>query len=314
MEIAGEWLSPQGHAVREAWIGHGPDADTWWVELVSSERMLVRTCKVRMRATPGQRAALAALAARIDAIWDGIGVVVWAAGVSWKGAGAREAPQGKLDTRLQGLPEAVCASARQVWGDARTRPYADTKMVKGWSADAALTVVDEHHRVQQTTVHEVVREYRKAQGLTRDKARERERKRAVQRKKDGVRTKALALADAYTKSGEVDADLLRSLADRQAERPMPRDPKPGTWELRTRDTATHVRCPGAGCGAVFSRTRNRCPECGQRRVPDMTRREPVEHDASTGVDPAARRRVHPGVGGRGLRGQARGARRHDGAP
>ena len=31
---------------------------------------------------PGQRAALAA---RIDAIWNGIGVVVWAAGVSWKG-------------------------------------------------------------------------------------------------------------------------------------------------------------------------------------------------------------------------------------
>ena len=223
-----------------------------------------------MRATPGQRAALAALAARIDAVWNGIGVVVWAAGVSWKSAEAREAPQGKLDARLQGLPEAVCASARQVWGDARTRPYADTKMVRGWSADAALTVVDEHQRVQQAIVCEVVREYHKAQGPTRDKARERERKRAVQRKKDGVRATALALADAYAKSGEVDADLLKSLAGRQAERPMARDPKLSAWELRTRDTATHVRCPGAGCGAVFSRTRNRCPECGQRRVPDIT--------------------------------------------
>ena len=270
VEIVGEGLLPQGHSVREAWIGHGPDADTWWVELVSSARMLVRTCKVRMRATPGQRAALAALAARIDAIWDGIGVVVWAAGVSWKGAGARNALQGKLDARLQEMPEAVCASARQVWGDARTRPYADTKMVKGWSADAALAVVDEHHRVQQAIVCEVAHEYHKAQGLTLDRARERERKRAAQRKKDGVRRAVLAVADAYVKSGEVDADHLKSLADRRAEKPMPRDPKPGAWELRTRDTATHVRCPGAGCGAVFSRTRNRCPECGQRRVPDIT--------------------------------------------
>ena len=270
VEIAGEGFLPQDHAVREAWIGHGPDADTWWVEFVSSARMLVRTCKVRMRATPGQRAALAALAARIDAIWNGIGVVAWAAGVSPKSAAAREATQDALDARLQGLPKAVCASARRVWGEARTRPYADTKMVKGWSTDVSLTVVDEHHRVQQAIVCEVAREYRKAQGLTLDRARERERKRAVQRKKDGVRTAALALADAYAKRGEVDVELLMSLADRQSERPMPRDPKHGAWELRARDTAAHVRCPGAGCGAVFSRTRNRCPECGQRRVPDLT--------------------------------------------
>lgn len=270
VEIASGRPLLQGHTVREAWVGHDPATDTWWVDLVLSERILVRTCKVRMRTTPGQRAALAALAARIDAIWNGIGVVVWAAGASWKGAGTHENLQGKLEARLQGLPEAVRASAKQVWGDARTRPYADRKMVKGWSADAELTVMDEHHRVQQSIVCEVVDEYHKAQGLTLDKARKRERDRAVQRKKDGARATALALADAYAKSGEVDAALLKSLADRQSERPVPRDPKPGAYELRTRDTATHVRCPGAGCGAVFSRTRNRCPECGQRRVADMT--------------------------------------------
>ena len=270
VEIADEWLLPQGHAVREAWVGHDPDTDTWWVELVMSARMLVRTCKVRMRATPGQRAALAALAARIDAIWNGVGVVVWAAAVSWKDTEVREAVQGKLDARLEGLPKAVRASARQVLGQARARPYADTKMVRGWSTDAELTVVDEHHRVQQAIVCEVVRGYHKAQRLTLDRARERERRRAAQRKKDGVRTAALAVADAYVKSGEVDPALLKSLADSRTERPVPRDPKPDAWELQPRDTATYVRCPGAGCGAVFSRTRNRCPECGLRRVPDVT--------------------------------------------
>ena len=270
VEIAGAWRPPQGHVVREAWIGRDPDADSWWVELVLSARLLVRTCRVRMRATPGQKSALAALAARIDAIWNGIGVVVWAAGASWKGAESREALQARLDARLEGLPQAVRASARQVWGEARPRPYADTKMVKGWSADAALTVVDGHCRVQQAVVCEVVRRYHEAQGLTLDKAKERERKRAVQRHGDEVRATALALADAYAKSGEVDAERLKSLADRHASSPTPHDPKPGAYELRARDTAAHVRCPGAGCGAVFARTRGRCPECGHRRVPDVT--------------------------------------------
>ena len=218
VEIASEWLSPQGHVVREAWIGHTPDADSWWVELVLSERMLVRTCRVRMRATPGQRSALVALAARIDAIWNGIGVVVWAAGASSKGSESREALQSRLNARLEGRPEVVRASARQVWGEARPRPYADTRMVKGWSADAALTVVDGNFRVQQSTVCEVVRRYHKAQGLTLDKAKERERKRAVQRNRDEVRAMVLALADAYAKSGEIDAELLKSLADSHATR------------------------------------------------------------------------------------------------
>ena len=266
VEVAGEWLSMEGRVIREAWIGRDAAAD-WRVEIRVSARVLVRTCKVRLRTTRAQRAALAALARRVDAVWNAIGTVVWAAGARARGPDARQARAVALEARLQGAPDVVCASARAVCGEERDRPYADTKMVKGWSRSDELAVAGEGHRLTQAVICEVVAQYRTSQDLTLDRAKDRQRKRAVQRRRDGELAAGRRLAAAYAKTGEVDPDLLQALADAKDARPVPHTPKPADLVLQERDGSPEVRCPAPGCDAVFPRTRSRCPQCGHGRQP-----------------------------------------------
>ena len=269
VQIVGDWLPMEGRSIRNAWIGCEDDG-VWWVDLVVSARVLVRTCKARMRATKGQRAALSALARRVDAVWNGVGVVVWAAGVKVKGkdAATREALQAQLEACLAGQPDAVCTSARAVWGEARERPYADTKMVKGWSKDAALAVAGGDYRLQQAVIVEVAAQYKTSQDLKLGRAQDRQRKRAVQRKRDAEIKAGRRFAAAYAKTGEIDRGFLERLAGAQKSRPKPHAPKPGDYVLTERDSAPEIRCPASGCGAVFPRTRARCPECGHGRQPE----------------------------------------------
>ena len=267
VEIEGDRLSMEGRAIREAWIGR--EGGAWLVEIVLSTRVLVRTCKVRMRATKAQRAVLRALAGRVDAVWNAIGVVVWAAGVKLDGKGraTREALHAKLETKLAGQPQAVCASARAVFGEGRERPYADTRMVKGWSRDESLAVVDADHRLTQAVICEVAAQYRASQDLKLDRLKDRARKKAGQRKKDAEVKAGRRLAAAYAKTGEVAPGLLVALSEVRKAKPAPHMPKVEDHVLMPRDSSPAVRCPASGCAAVFPRTRARCPECGQGRQP-----------------------------------------------
>ena len=268
VELAGEWISTDGLTVREAWIGR-TDEGAWWVELVVAARVLVRTVKVRMRPTKAQRKTLAALARRADAVWNAVGVVVWAAGVKLPGKDAetRAALVAQLEAKLADRPVAARAAARAVFGEGRERPYADTTMTKGWSRDEAF-VVDDAHRLQQAVINEVAAQYRTSQGRKLDHAKERQRMRTEQRKRDGEVKAGRRLAAAYARTGAVDPDLLEGLAQALKARPAPHRPKPAEFVLLERDGAPEVTCPVAGCTAVFARTRARCPECGHRRQPD----------------------------------------------
>ena len=289
VEIEGDWLSMEGRAIREAWIGR--EGGAWLVEIVLSTRVLVRTCKVRMRATKAQRAALRALAGRVDAVWNAIGVVVWAAGVKLDGKGraTREALHAKLETKLAGQPEAVRASARAVFGEGRERPYADTRMVKGWSRDESLAVVDADHRLTQAVICEVAAQYKASQDLKLARLKDRARKKAGQRKKDaeveggpqacrGVREDgrgrprpaggAFASAEGEARSAHAEGRGLRADAAGQlARRPVPRE------RLRGGVPADPRAVPGVRAGAPAE---------------DARRGVRLEHHAQDGMDPAAR--------------------------
>ena len=235
-----------------------------------SAKVLVRTVKVRIRATKTQRTALAALARRIDAVWNGVGVVVWAAGVKIGGkhAATRKALGAQFDAALAGRPPAVRASARAVWGAGSERPYADTTMSAGWSKDETLAVVDAGHRLQQAVINEVVAQYRTSQDRKLDVAKDRQRKRAGQRKRDAEVQAGRRLATAFAKTGALDPALVEALAEAQKARPTPHRPRAVEYVLSERDSASEVACPAPACDAVFARTRARCPECGHRRQPD----------------------------------------------
>ena len=75
-------------------------------------------------------------------------------------------------------------------------------------------------------------------------------------------------AAAYAKTGALDPALVEALADVQKAGPAPLRPRAAEYVLRERDSAVRIACPAPGCGAVFARTRARCPACGHRRQPD----------------------------------------------
>ena len=80
-------------------------------------------------------------------------------------------------------------------------------MSKGWSKDDALAVVDAGHRLQQAVINDVVMQYKTAQDRKLEVAKDRNAKRAGQRRRDAEAAAGRRLAAAYARTGELDPSL-----------------------------------------------------------------------------------------------------------